>query len=386
MEKKVLLKDLVDFGTHVRKQITSKVRVSDQGVYPIGEIWDANTVVDVIVNGAHDAHDTLRELDQFAHQIDTDLKAEVNRAKAAEQELDENKANKDDVYTKTEVDNIIGDLGMRYSERSMDFDYVHDEESWNDSYQNGGLKLYYQKYPSEDLWNPTEHRAANFNDKAYAAIIYADAEQTTVIKEAQFNAFWYSDTVQKITNREDSSEVYYIDMFYSVDDSIHELFTDSAMQTSANKYIKITEASFPDCIHCWEGAISNPGAKYPWVVPHFGEIRDSKIIFKYVGKDDVMPWGSKVFVSGSWGCASIPTEFNDDSFDIKGENAFDIDKFQMVLQYEVPVPYTVKTYIDDHMGGSGSSYVIGDNTVGTSQIIDSSILMEDLSDEVKQKL
>ena len=109
MEKKVLLKDLVDTGTNLRKQITSKVRVSDQGVYPIGEIWDANTVVDVIVNGSHEQHDTIRELDEFAHQIDRDLKAEVNRAKAAEQELDELKANKADVYTKDEMDSKLGD-------------------------------------------------------------------------------------------------------------------------------------------------------------------------------------------------------------------------------------------------------------------------------------
>jgi len=54
MEKKVYLKDLVEFGSNTRKQITSKVRVSDKGVYPIGEIWDANTVIDVIVNGAHE--------------------------------------------------------------------------------------------------------------------------------------------------------------------------------------------------------------------------------------------------------------------------------------------------------------------------------------------
>lgn len=67
MNKKVLLKQLVDNGTNLRKQITSKVRVSDQGVYPIGEIWDANTVVDVIVNGAHADHDTLNELDAFSH-------------------------------------------------------------------------------------------------------------------------------------------------------------------------------------------------------------------------------------------------------------------------------------------------------------------------------
>lgn len=84
MEKKVLLKDLVDTGTNLRKQITSKVRVSDQGVYPIGEIWDANTVVDVIVNGSHEQHDTVRELDEYAHDIDNRLGVEINRAKAAE--------------------------------------------------------------------------------------------------------------------------------------------------------------------------------------------------------------------------------------------------------------------------------------------------------------
>ena len=49
MEKKVLLKDLVDSGTHIRKQIVSKVRVTDEGVYPIGELWDANTTLDVII-------------------------------------------------------------------------------------------------------------------------------------------------------------------------------------------------------------------------------------------------------------------------------------------------------------------------------------------------
>lgn len=71
MEKKVLLKDLVDSGTHIRKQIVSKVRVTDEGVYPIGELWDANTTLDVIVNGAHSQHDTIREVDTFAHDLDT---------------------------------------------------------------------------------------------------------------------------------------------------------------------------------------------------------------------------------------------------------------------------------------------------------------------------
>lgn len=115
MEKKVLLKQLVDGGTNLRKQIISKVRVSDEGVYPIGELWDANTTLDIIVNGAHEQHDTIRELDAFAHQIDVDLKNEINRAKAAEQDLDDRKANKVDVYTKDEVynkqeiDDIVGE-------------------------------------------------------------------------------------------------------------------------------------------------------------------------------------------------------------------------------------------------------------------------------------
>lgn len=71
MNKKVLLKELVETGRHIRKEFTSKVRVSDEGVYPIGELWDANTTLDVIVNGAHQQHDTIRELDTYAHNLDT---------------------------------------------------------------------------------------------------------------------------------------------------------------------------------------------------------------------------------------------------------------------------------------------------------------------------
>lgn len=84
MEKKVLLKQLVDGGTNLRKQIISKVRVSDEGVYPIGELWDANTILDIIVNGAHEQHDTIRELDSFVHDINNRLVEEIARAKNAE--------------------------------------------------------------------------------------------------------------------------------------------------------------------------------------------------------------------------------------------------------------------------------------------------------------
>jgi len=65
MEKKVLLKKLVDAGTHIRSEFTPTAIVSDYGTRPIGEFWDANKTVDVIVNGAHAVHDTVRELDEF---------------------------------------------------------------------------------------------------------------------------------------------------------------------------------------------------------------------------------------------------------------------------------------------------------------------------------
>lgn len=66
MEKKVLLKQLVDSGTHIRREFIPTAIVSDYGTQPIGEFWDANKTVDVIVNGAHAVHDTVRELDEYA--------------------------------------------------------------------------------------------------------------------------------------------------------------------------------------------------------------------------------------------------------------------------------------------------------------------------------
>lgn len=69
MEKKVLLKQLVDAGTHVRREFIPTAIVSDYGTQPIGEFWDANKTVDVIVNGAHAMHDTVRETDEYIHHV-----------------------------------------------------------------------------------------------------------------------------------------------------------------------------------------------------------------------------------------------------------------------------------------------------------------------------
>ena len=64
MEKKILLKELVDAGTNIRREFTPKAVVSTNGEHQIGEFWDANKTIDVIVNNSHKQHDNIRELDE----------------------------------------------------------------------------------------------------------------------------------------------------------------------------------------------------------------------------------------------------------------------------------------------------------------------------------
>jgi hypothetical protein len=120
MEKKVLLKKLVEEGRHIRREFIPTAVVSDYGTRPIGEFWDANKTIDVIVNGAHEVHDTIRETDEYIH-------AEETRAKQAEKTLQDNidaetaratgveatKADKSTTYTKSEVDALIAALVLR---------------------------------------------------------------------------------------------------------------------------------------------------------------------------------------------------------------------------------------------------------------------------------
>jgi hypothetical protein len=98
MEKKVLLKDLVSTGTHIRTTVTPKAVISDNGEYQVGEFWDANKTIDVIVNNSHKQHDNIRELDEYTH-------AEEARAKSAEANLNIIKVGRitvEDVKTLTE--------------------------------------------------------------------------------------------------------------------------------------------------------------------------------------------------------------------------------------------------------------------------------------------
>ena len=76
-------------------------------------------------------------------------------------------------------------------EESDMYDYVYDEDSWNESEANGALKKYHEKYPEEDWWNVTADRACNYNDRLYVGFIDGEEVEATVK--------WASQTAQELT-------------------------------------------------------------------------------------------------------------------------------------------------------------------------------------------
>jgi len=60
-----------------------------------------------------------------------------------------------------------------YSDETWMWDYVRNEETWNNSATNWALKVYYTNNPSEDLW--CGDHGASFNDMEYAAQICTDS-------------------------------------------------------------------------------------------------------------------------------------------------------------------------------------------------------------------
>ena len=221
------------------------------------------------------------------------------------------------------------------SNETVPYEYIHDEESWGLSAGNGVLSKYYAVNPDEDHWNTTENRAGNFNDKVYEVEIGNGVYD--------FAAHWETDDVQKITNVEDEEEVYYLDMFYALDEEEHELFTDVELTESANKTARFRKVKWNDetCPQCWEGAVNAPGAKLPWVAVMFDTDVNSKLRFDYEGKDSVYPWGDTIFGKAEghkeWGFASVAKEFNDDTLALVangGSDSFDGGNFKITLVHD----------------------------------------------------
>lgn len=96
----------------------------------------------------------------------------------------------------------------------------------------------------------------------------------------------------------------------------------------------------PYCVQCWKGAVASSSIKLPWIVPCFTEDVNSKIIFLY--------------------------------------------------NEETDIPHTVKSYIDEtlqwvmkYAAGGGS---LGPGSVTSIDILDGTIQIEDLSDDLKDKI
>lgn len=239
------------------------------------------------------------------------------------------------IESKISTEELIKDKTSEESTIIAVWDYIWNEETWNTSYtkDNSALAAYYENNPDEDLWNETENRAANFNDKRYTIEIYGNAEMTSDFTEKQFDALWVSDTIQKLTNSEDNTEVYYTDMFYSLDENAHELFLNSEMTETANKFAKFNSFNFTNCTHCWGGAINAPGASYPWCVVNLDKPTTGVIKLEYDGGEVVYPWGNKnkEFTKG-YAICSIPNEFGEEyKLDANGDTTFDASKLVVTI-------------------------------------------------------
>lgn len=234
-------------------------------------------------------------------------------------------------------------------------EYIHDQESWENSYNNDGiLAKYYETYPDNDLIaSDGSDKTAEFNDRIYLGTITGEEN------EKRFKAGW-SEKSQSLTNESDPSEVYYIKRldeespYYGTADEwraqyikFHgmswQLYSDALLTTPIEgKEIYIRTLEFDGFIHTYEAMIAN-GGKLPWIgawfTQDFAEEAGVHMIFKYEGKDDVRPWGDRVFGKGEdqkvWGFAAVSAEFNDNDLaisDCGGKDAFDYSKFSLVLE------------------------------------------------------
>ena len=245
-------------------------------------------------------------------------------------------------------------------------EYIVDQQSWEDSFNNGGIMAkYYETYPDNDLIAiDGSNKTATFNDRIYLGTITGEEN------EKRFKAGW-SEKSQSLTNESDPSEVYYIKRldeespYYGTADEwkaqyikFHgmswQLYSDALLTTPVEgKEIYIRTLVFDGFTHTYAGMVAN-GGKLPWIgawfTNEFNEEDGVHLIFKYEGKDDIKPWGDIVFGKGEgqkvWGFASISDEYKDNALAIQdcgGEGTFDQSKFSLVLEKAVYDKYTKET-------------------------------------------
>ena len=204
MEKKVLLKDLVSTGTHIRTEFMPKAVVSDKGKHPIGEFWDANKTIDVIVNNSHAQHDNIRELDEYAH-------AEETRAKAEEQRLDRVKVGRitvDNVKTLTnaQINSLnAGDVVIKDENGSKHIYAVaykkDDEMSLVYADHENIEEVYYEKQGDTWTYVQTDNFALQFKTISNQSILgqgNIDIQSTVMANEPFPNSWRTNGTMEQL--------------------------------------------------------------------------------------------------------------------------------------------------------------------------------------------
>ena len=263
-------------------------------------------VRDFTSNNLWESHAT-REIQRESLSTQDELPEEELYAQPEESE-DEPTEEEGDKYTAAEAATYnaalpgavkAGDAKEDTEVESDSYDYIHDEASWNASYENGGLKKYY-------IWSD----AANAPYKE--DLIYTDPD-TGETRPASLN-----DAKKDPETGE-----------YLLDDN--------------GNYI------YENCGRSWAGAFAAPGAKYPWIVLNFDTDVNSTVKLQYEGKADVTPWGDAVFGIGRkpdgsdrlFGCASVPTGFGEEFLeDAEGNTSFDPSKFKVILVKQEVAVYT----------------------------------------------
>lgn len=200
------------------------------------------------------------------------------------------------------------------------YDYIYDEASWNESYQNGGLKKYYE---------------------------WSDA----------INAPYKEDLIYTDPNTGETRAA-------SLADARKDPETGEYVLDENGNYI------YENCSRNWSGAVNAPGAKFPWIVPYFDNDVNVIIKFQYDGKQDVFPWGTRVFGIGRkddgsdrlFGVASVAEEFQENGF-LLPENqnngnsewnngeAFDISKFKVILISNATANEYTDVKLEEALGG-----------------------------------
>ena len=221
--------------------------------------------------------------------------------------------------------------GDEPKETPLSFDYVWDESSWNDSYENGGLADYYKACPSEDLEDMTgQGRTPNFNHKKYVGKINGNS----VTLQAQ-----WEENCQKVTNVEDASESYYMVRVIDgkqVDNhngQTWDLYSDIDL-TNKVAEIEITDTLYEGFEHTWTGAV-NAGAQFPWCVVIIEKGTTGKLKLVYDNGEPVYPWSEPRTFNGGYAIVSVPSTFGQEYLlDENGNTTFDKTKLTATMVTE----------------------------------------------------